>query len=263
MSGPPLPSRFPPGTSRYGDWSTRGSPGAAFVMDAASYILGRALAPLLSIAVVHWFGYGWAFAGNAVSFVVFTLILWRAGVSERSGGSVAVHGRLRIASARGASWSCCHGGGGDIADDPVLVLGPPWLTTSACPRAGPVVIAALGGGSVVGSLRRSKHLPSLARRHRAGAPRRLHGLLRYDAVGLGKRHRRLRRRDQLPGRQLRHPHVAVQAARPTRVAAVMAVWAIAWAGSEPLASLTDGLLAAGSASAGRSDASPAGPEPIA
>ena len=48
-------------------------------MDAVSYNLGRAIAPLLSIAVVHWFGYGWAFAGNAVSFVVFTLILWRAG----------------------------------------------------------------------------------------------------------------------------------------------------------------------------------------
>jgi MFS family permease len=34
-----------------------------------------------------------------------------------------------------------------------------------------------------------------------------------------------------------------QAAGPERVAAVMAVWAIAWAGSKPFASLADGLLA--------------------
>jgi MFS family permease len=34
-----------------------------------------------------------------------------------------------------------------------------------------------------------------------------------------------------------------RAAGPERVAAVMAVWAIAWAGSKPFASLTDGLLA--------------------
>ena len=56
----------------------RGGLRPAFAMDSVSYNMGRAVAPLLRIAVVHWSGYGWAFAGNAVSFVFFTLMLWRA-----------------------------------------------------------------------------------------------------------------------------------------------------------------------------------------
>ena len=52
----------------------------AFVMDAVSYNLGRALAPPLTVLIVvtlHW--YGLPFAANAVTFLVFTLLLVLAG----------------------------------------------------------------------------------------------------------------------------------------------------------------------------------------
>ena len=138
---------------------------AAFVMDAVSYNLGRAIAPLLSIAVVHWFGYGWAFAGNALSFVIFIVILWRAGrfgTAERRQRSRVMDG-FRIATGDGRIWVLLlMVAAVTVADDPVLVLGPALanhLGVSASWSGW--FIAALGGGSVLGSLRRSKHLPSL------------------------------------------------------------------------------------------------------
>jgi hypothetical protein len=105
-------------------------------------------------------------------------------------------------------------------------------------------IAALGGGSVVGSLRRSKHLPSL--RLAATALALLGGCMVFfvmtpwvwvsvaAALGAGI--------SCLVANSATRTLLS-KAAGPTRVAAVMAVWAIAWAGSKPLASLTDGLLA--------------------
>ena len=221
---------------------------AAFVMDAVSYNLGRAIAPLLSIAVVHWFGYGWAFGGNSVSFVVFTLILWRAGrygTAERrqrsrimDGFHIALgDGRIMILLLMVAAVT--------VADDPVLVLGPALanhLGVSASWSGW--FIAALGGGSVVGSLRRSKHLPSL--RLAATALALLGGCMVFfvmtpwvwvsvaAALGAGI--------SCLVANSATRTLLS-KAAGPTRVAAVMAVWAIAWAGSKPLASLTDGLLA--------------------
>ena len=45
--------------------------------------------------------------------------------------------------------------------------------------------------------------------------------------------------------------VLAEQAGPDKSAAVMAVWAIAWAGSKPVASLIDGRSAAGSARSGR------------
>ena len=221
---------------------------AAFVMDAVSYNLGRAIAPLLSIAVVHWFGYGWAFAGNAVSFAVFTLILWRVGrygTAERrqrsrimDGFHIALgDGRIMILLLMVAAVT--------VADDPVLVLGPALanhLGVSASWSGW--FIAALGGGSVVGSLRRSKHLPSL--RLAATALALLGGCMVFfvmtpwvwvsvgAALGAGI--------SCLVANSATRTLLS-KAAGPTRVAAVMAVGAIAWAGSKPLASHTDGLLA--------------------
>jgi MFS family permease len=53
----------------------------AYAMDAVSYNLGRAVAPLMSIVLVHWVGFAWSFIGNAVSFAVFTAVLWGVGRS--------------------------------------------------------------------------------------------------------------------------------------------------------------------------------------
>jgi MFS family permease len=221
---------------------------AAFVMDAVSYNLGRAIAPLLSIAVVHWLGYGWAFAGNAVSFAVFTLILWRAerhGTAERQQRSRVMDGfkitlsdgRIMILLLMVAAVT--------VADDPVLVLGPALanhLGVSASWSGW--FIAALGGGSVVGSLRRSKHLPSL--RLAATSLALIGGCMMLfvmapwvwlsvaAALGTGI--------SGLIANSATRTLLS-KAAGPDRVAPVMAIWAIAWAGSKPLASLTDGLLA--------------------
>ena len=220
---------------------------AAFVMDAVSYNLGRAIAPLLSIAVVHWFGYGWAFAGNAVSFVVFTLILWRAGRfgAERRQRSRIMDGfriawsdgRIRILLLMVAAVT--------VADDPVLVLGPALanhLGVSA--NWSGWFIAALGGGSVLGSLRRSKHIPSLRLAATAlallgccmilfvMAP--LVWLSVAAALGAGL--------FCLVANSATRTLLSKRAG-PARMAPVMAIWAIAWAGSKPVASLLDGLLA--------------------
>ena len=221
---------------------------AAFVMDAVSYNLGRAIAPLLSIAVVHWFGYGWAFAGNALSFVIFTVILWRAGrfgTAERRQRSRVMDG-FRIATGDGRIWVLLlMVAAVTVADDPVLVLGPALanhLGVSASWSGW--FIAALGGGSVLGSLRRSKHLPSL--RLAATALALLAGCMIFfvmapaawlsvvAAFGAGIT-------CLIANSAMRT--LLSKSAGPERMAPVMAVWAIAWAGSKPLASLTDGLLA--------------------
>lgn len=221
---------------------------AAFVMDAVSYNLGRAIAPLLSIAVVHWFGYGWAFAGNAVSFVAFTVILWRAGrfgTPERRQRSRVMDG-FRIAANDGRIMVLLMMVAAvTVADDPVLVLGP-----ALANHLGVSVswsgwfIAALGGGSVFGSLRRSKHRPSL--RLAATALALLGGcmvvfvmapwvwLSVIAALGAGV--------TCLVANSATRTLLS-KSAGPTRMAPVMAVWAIAWAGSKPIASLLDGSLA--------------------
>jgi MFS family permease len=221
---------------------------AAFVMDAVSYNLGRAIAPLLSIAVVHWFGYGWAFAGNAVSFIAFILILWRAGrfgTAERRHQSRVMDG-FRIAAGDGRILVLLlMVAAVTVADDPVLVLGPALanhLGVSASWSGW--FIAALGGGSVLGSLRRSKHLPSL--RLAATALALLGGCMVVfvmapwvwlsvaAALGAGI--------TCLVANSATRTLLS-QSAKPARMAPVMAVWAIAWAGSKPVASLMDGLLA--------------------
>ena len=220
---------------------------AAFVMDAVSYNLGRAIAPLLSIAVVHWFGYCWTFGGNAVSFVIFTVILWRAGrfgTPERRQRSRVMDG-FRIAAGDGRILVLLlMVAAVTVADDPVLVLGPALanhLGVSA--NWSGWFIAALGGGSVLGSLRRSKHLPSL--RLAATALALLGGcmvlfvlapwawLSVVAALGAGI--------TCLIANSATRTLLAKGAGE--YMAPVMAVWAIAWAGSKPLASLLDGLLA--------------------
>ncbi len=221
---------------------------AAFVMDAVSYNLGRAIAPLLSIAVVHWFGYGWAFAGNALSFVIFTAILWRAGrfgTAERRQRSRVMDG-FRIATGDGRIWVLLlMVAAVTVADDPVLVLGPALanhLGVSASWSGW--FIAALGGGSVLGSLRRSKHLPSL--RLAATALALLAGCMIFfvmaPAVWLSVAAAFGAGITCLVANSATRTLLS-KSAGPERMAPVMAVWAIAWAGSKPLASLTDGLLA--------------------
>ena len=59
----------------------------AFAMDSVSYNLGRAVAPPVSVLLVTTLGFGWAFAANAVSFLVFAgcLASWPATASRPNG----------------------------------------------------------------------------------------------------------------------------------------------------------------------------------
>jgi MFS family permease len=220
----------------------------AFVMDAVSYNLGRAIAPLLSIALVHWVGYGWAFAGNSLSFMVFTAVLWkvdREGSAEPERRSRITEG-FRIAASDGMIMILLlMVAAVTVADDPILVLGPALASRMhVSPIWSGWFIAALGAGSVLGSLRRPKHLPSL--RLAATALALLGGSMVLFvmtpwiwvsvAAALGAGITCL-----IANASTRT--LLSKAAGPERVAAVMAVWAIAWAGSKPFASLADGLLA--------------------
>jgi MFS family permease len=132
-----------------------------------------------------------------------------------------------------------------VADDPILVLGP---ALAGRMHVSPIwsgwFIAALGAGSVFGSLRRSKHLPSMRLAATAlallggcmvafvMAPWIWVGVIAAFGAGISCLVANAATRTLLS-----------KAAGPERFAAVMAVWAIAWAGSKPFASLADGLLA--------------------
>jgi predicted MFS family arabinose efflux permease len=219
----------------------------AYVMDAVSYNLGRAVAPPLTVVLVTTFGYWWAFAANALTFMVFTLalVLARHGAAEPERRSRVRDGFLIARRDRTIMFLLLMVAAVTVADDPVLVLGPTLAHHfHASTNWSGWFIAALGSGSVIGSLRRPKHLPTL---QLAAAALALLGLCMIlfvvtpciwvsfaAAVGAGV--------SCLLANSMTRTLLS-KAAGPDRVASVMAVWAIAWAGSKPLASLADGALA--------------------
>ena len=222
----------------------------AFAMDSVSYNMGRAVAPPISVLLVTTLGYGWAFAGNAVSFLVFVGCMLLAGHGqpaerrERSqlgdGFAVSIRDRriavllLMVAAVT-------------VADDPVLVLGPA-LAEHLHVSLGwsGWFIAALGGGTVFGSVLPSRHTPSLRLAATALAALAVCMMLFvllpwvwgcfFAAFGAGV--------TCLIANSETRAALATRAGQEHE-ASVMAVWAIAWAGSKPLASLSDGLLAGG------------------
>jgi predicted MFS family arabinose efflux permease len=222
----------------------------AFAMDSVSYNLGRAVAPPISVLLVTTLGFGWAFACNAVSFLVFAGCLILAGHGQpaerreksqlKDGFDVVRHDwRIFVLLLMVAAVT--------VADDPVLVLGPGVAAhLHASPDWSGWFIAGLGGGTVLGSLRPSKHEPSL--RLAAVALALLAVFMMafvlspwvlmsfFAAFGAGVM--------CLISNSASRTLLATRAG-PIHEASVMAVWAIAWAGSKPIASLTDGLLAGG------------------
>ena len=220
----------------------------AYAMDSVSYNLGRTVAPVLTMVMV-WAGVSlaWAFAMNAVSFIAFGLILWRIHMREkaepqrrsrvRDGFVIARKDRrilillLMVAAVT-------------VADDPILVLGPALAKhLSAAPAWSGWFIASLGGGTVLASFRKSKHEPTMRLAATALAALALFMLIFVHAptmwwaviaaVGAGA--------SCLIANSVTRAALARHAG-PEHSAAVMAVWAIAWAGSKPFASLIDGTL---------------------
>ena len=224
----------------------------AFAMDSVSYNLGRAVAPPLSVLLVTAFGFGWAFAVNACSFLVFAVGLMLAGSGHDAGeqGTGRKESRLKdgfvfVAEDWEIAVPLLMVAAVTVADDPVLVLGPALAEHQhvAASWAG-WFIAALGAGTVLGSFRPVRRTPS----HRQAAMA-LAGLAvcmilfvqcswawgsLAAAFGAGV--------SCLIANSSTRSLLASRAG-PRREASVMAVWAIAWAGSKPLASLSDGLLA--------------------
>jgi len=220
----------------------------AFAMDSVSYNLGRAIAPPVSVLLISTMGYGWAFAANSASFLVFVGCLVLAGHGQpperlersqlKDGFKVAFHDqRIAVVLLMVAAVT--------IADDPVLVLGPAVAAHLHVSTAwSGWFIAALGGGTFLGSFRPSMHEPSL--RLAATALAILAACMMLfvlsssllvtilAAFGAGVM--------CLVANSATRTVLATQAT-PAHEASVMAVWAIAWAGSKPVASLSDGLLA--------------------
>jgi predicted MFS family arabinose efflux permease len=217
-------------------------------MDSVSYNLGRATAPLLAVIIgPAGAGFAWAFAVNAASFAVFSVILGRTrlrrnreperrsrvkdgfGIARRDGCVMIL--LLMVAAVT-------------VADDPILVLGPALAKQlHASPDWSGWFIAALGAGTVLGSFRRSKRQPTLRLAATALAALALCMLAfvfapsmwvaAAAALGAGA--------SCLVANSVTRTILAERAG-PEQAAAVMALWAIAWAGSKPLASLIDGLL---------------------
>lgn len=221
---------------------------AAFAMDSVSYNLGRAIAPPISVLLISTVGYGSAFAANSASFLVFVACLVLAGRGQpterqersqlKDGFKIAVHDpRIAVLLLMVAAVT--------VADDPVLVLGPAVAAHLhvSTDWAG-WFIAALGGGTFLGSFRPSMHEPSL--RLAATALAILAACMMLfvlspslpvtiaAAFGAGVM--------CLVANSATRTVLATRAT-PAHEAGVMAVWAIAWAGSKPFASLSDGLLA--------------------
>jgi predicted MFS family arabinose efflux permease len=220
----------------------------AFAMDSVSYNLGRAAAPPISVLLITTLGFGWAFAANSLSFLVFAGCLVLTGHGQptekrerpqlRDGFTISLHD-WRIATLLLMVAAVT------VADDPVLVLGPALAGhLHVSPSWSGWFIAALGGGTVLGSLLPSRHTPSL--RLAATALAALAACMIVfilspcvwvsfsAAFGAGMM--------CLIANSATRTELATRAG-PAHEASVMAVWAIAWAGSKPLASLTDGLLA--------------------
>jgi predicted MFS family arabinose efflux permease len=220
----------------------------ALALDSVSYNLGRALAPVFGVLIFATIGFGWAFALNAGSFCFFTVVLLRQrprDVRPEPGQSRVWNGfriareepRIMVVLLMVAAVT--------VAADPILVLGPAVAHSfgESADWSG-IFIAALGAGNVLGSLRPVRQLASVRRAATVlavlslammvfvTAPWIWLSILAAATAGMAC---------LLEGAQTRA--LLLQAAGPDRQAAVMAAWAVAWAGSKPIASLADGSLA--------------------
>lgn len=229
----------------------KGDKKAALAMNMVSYNTGRTLAPLACLAVLATMGPAWAFALNSLSFGVFAGIL----AFVYPSGVIAEPARLRRWDVFTFAYrrprillllvmvACVT-----FADDPIFVLGPSLARQLRIPSFWPAYfLAALGVGTVLAAMVPARPTDTTRATRRAAIPLALLAIsvvvfaagfsawisviaaIVAGAMGL------------LAGS-------AVQAllqewAGPSHSVEVMALWAVAWAGTKPIASLTDGLVA--------------------
>jgi predicted MFS family arabinose efflux permease len=229
---------------------------AAMAMNSVSYNAGRALAPALCILVITVVGLTGAFAFNALSFVIFTVTLARVRLRNDNrparpdrparvldGLSVALsRPRILLLLAMVAAVT--------LADDPVLILGPALARQlGASHDWAAYFLSALGLGTILGSFRptrrETKPDPSRASRRAAWSLVALAGTVSLFAFGFSTRISLAAAFAAGVAALWTGAVTQTQLIRqwPERAASVMALWAIAWAGTKPLASLLDGTLA--------------------
>jgi MFS family permease len=220
---------------------------AALAMNSVSYNAGRTLAPLLCLVVLASIGAAWVFALNSLSFLVFAVIVTvvypadaiapQKPTRARAILAIAVQRpRIMLLLLMVASIT--------VADDPILVLGPSVAHQLRIPSFWPAYfLAALGIGTILGALLPTRPVTT----KRAALP--LAGLalsvvvfawgfggwisvLAAVAAGIA---------GLLAGAASQA--LLLEWATPEHAVQVMALWAVAWAGSKPIASLADGVLA--------------------
>jgi predicted MFS family arabinose efflux permease len=220
----------------------------ALALDSVSYNLGRALAPVFSVLIFTTIGFDWAFAFNALSFGFFTaVLLWL-----RPRGVQTEINRSRVGNGFRIAWQdrrililLLMVAAVTVAADPILVLGPALARSfgESADWSG-IFITALGAGNVIGSFRRTRQAPSIRRAATVLgvlsvammafvlAPSIWVSAAAAFAAGMAC---------LVAGATTRA--LLLHHAGPGSQAAVMAAWAVAWAGSKPLASFADGTLA--------------------
>ncbi len=192
-------------------------------------------------------GTGWAFAFNAISFLIFALVILCLDSPEKqqvrparawTGLRFAIRRpRIMLLLAMVAAVT--------IADDPVLVLGPSLAhqilgVSSVWPA---YFLSALGLGTVVGALLPTR--PPTARR--AAIPLAVLAIsVVVFALGISAWLSFLAAvvagvAGLLTGASAQA--LLLEQAGPHHATQVMALWAVAWAGTKPIASVTDGWLA--------------------
>ncbi len=239
-------------------------------MNSVSYNAGRALAPVLSVLVIASLGPDLIFILNAISFIVFAFCL--ASVlplpNQTSGQMQDRHdqkdpddpGRPHVAD--GVKTALRHRrillllaivAAVTFADDPIFVQSPALAQAKLSISAhwAGYFIAALGWGSVLGSIPLTSKKDNAKRASKRAAfglvalsvsvfifaigfsP--LISLLAAFAAGVAGLYTGTAAQTAL----LRHQKNLTVVS----VASVAALWAIAWAGTKPFASLLDGVLA--------------------
>lgn len=252
----PLQTALVPALVDHGDTES------AMVLNSVSYNSGRALAPALCVVILAFIGPVLIFSLNAASFTIFAIVLSRLKPDVRHqaspGQEMSAPQRVRITDGLRTAWHnprimllLAIVAAVTFADDPILVLSP-GLAHSALhvPRdwAG-YFIAALGWGTVIGSL-------SPTTRRRAVNPARVSRRAAWSLLVLAI--------SVVVFTEGVSPDVSLLAAFATGAAAlftgaaaqtlivgqhrdnaasVAGLWAIAWAGTKPIASLLDGGLA--------------------
>ena len=224
---------------------------AVVALDSASYNIGRWAAPLLAVLVVARVGFGWAFLLNAASFLTLAaaVALARPSSQLRRNDQAKVMDGFRVAAKDPRiKLLLAIVAAVTVTADPVLVLGPALARHFGLPEtwAG-YFLSALGAGTILGSF---VPIGSPSRVRHAVFPLFLLGAA-VTVFALGFNRWLSLGAALVAGVACLLTGSAakamlwtlIPAEQETQRTAVMAVWAVAWAGSKPVASLVDGLLA--------------------